>query len=264
MNKKSQIKFRKTLIFIVFLIIILSIYLVMAGNLIYYDYNSGNGTINFVTYGTSTFPPAWGIAGTKITNYTAIQSDNTDYYLIPDGGINYEGFVKFNFTISQPEANVNWIYWHINGKATYAAPEDADCYVGNFDTSAWEKICDMPATDGNCTINITSSTGSYIDANSQVVAICGGFNLDDAGDIAIDYVKLTIYNSTTCTYEGSGNWAVNCADNCSISSNVDLGSNNITFTGAGQFVLNANITNIKKWGLSNNCKIIINSGNKFG
>lgn len=48
--------------------------------------------------------------------------------------------------------------------------------------------------------------------------------------------------SDTCTYS-SGNWAVDCADNCSITSDVNLGGNNITITGAGTFTTSANITN---------------------
>jgi hypothetical protein len=50
----------------------------------------------------------------------------------------------------------------------------------------------------------------------------------------------------TCTYGGSGNWAVNCSDNCTISSNVNLGGNNISIVGFGTFLLNANITNYTK------------------
>jgi len=50
----------------------------------------------------------------------------------------------------------------------------------------------------------------------------------------------------TCTYSGSGNWNVNCSDNCSITSAVDLGGNNITITGTGTFHTTANITNFTK------------------
>ena len=45
----------------------------------------------------------------------------------------------------------------------------------------------------------------------------------------------------TCTYS-SGNWAVDCNDNCSIVSNVGLGGNNLTLTGVGIFDVRANIT----------------------
>lgn len=66
----------------------------------------------------------------------------------------------------------------------------------------------------------------------------------------------------TCTY-ASGNWNVNCADNCIITSNVDLGWNNITFINIGLFNIQANITSIKRKEISAGCIIFINSGNKF-
>lgn len=46
----------------------------------------------------------------------------------------------------------------------------------------------------------------------------------------------------TCTYT-DGNWFVSCNDNCSITSDVDLGGNNITINGTGIFDIAANITN---------------------
>lgn len=48
----------------------------------------------------------------------------------------------------------------------------------------------------------------------------------------------------TCTYPGSGDWEVDCNDNCSITSNVDLGGNDLSILGHGTFVTIANITNV--------------------
>ncbi len=60
--------------------------------------------------------------------------------------------------------------------------------------------------------------------------------------------------SDTCTYV-SGNWEVDCSDNCTIESNVDIGGNNITLIGTGHFLLQANITNINKRWLGSGCQI---------
>ena len=46
----------------------------------------------------------------------------------------------------------------------------------------------------------------------------------------------------TCTYS-SGTWAVNCADNCTISSEVDLGGDDITIIGYGTFTTSSDIIN---------------------
>jgi hypothetical protein len=68
----------------------------------------------------------------------------------------------------------------------------------------------------------------------------------------------------TCTYS-SGNWNVNCNDNCSITSNVDLSGNNITIAGYGNFTISgANITGATKkqvWGNSSTAQCIIKCTN---
>ena len=67
--------------------------------------------------------------------------------------------------------------------------------------------------------------GDYIPPNSDAVVLTFGEAPTD-----------------TCTYT-SGDWEVNCADNCTISSNVDLDGNKFLITGNGTFTMNANITN---------------------
>ena len=75
--------------------------------------------------------------------------------------------------------------------------------------------------------------------------------------------------ANTCTYS-SGNWAVTCSDNCTITSNVNLAGNNLTISGRGTFILNAaNITNIDKVNvvgesLSNQCVVRAIAGGRIG
>ena len=63
------------------------------------------------------------------------------------------------------------------------------------------------------------------------------------------YLKSFTVNTTnvatdSCTYS-SGNWNVDCGDNCIISSSVDLNSNNLYITGGpGQFTIRARISEI--------------------
>jgi hypothetical protein len=45
--------------------------------------------------------------------------------------------------------------------------------------------------------------------------------------------------SDSCTYGGSGDWNVDAADECSITSEVDLGGNSIFVTGTGNFFVDA-------------------------
>ncbi|MDO8467331.1 MAG: hypothetical protein Q7S56_00050 [Nanoarchaeota archaeon] len=73
----------------------------------------------------------------------------------------------------------------------------------------------------------------------------------------------------TCTYS-SGNWAVTCSDNCTITSNTNLGGNNLTISGRGTFIVNAaNITNFDKLNVvgessSNQCVVRAIAGGKIG
>lgn len=69
---------------------------------------------------------------------------------------------------------------------------------------------------------------------------------------------------STCNYGGSGNWHVNAFDNCTITSNVNMGGNNIIFNSSGIFKVNADITNYGKIVLSDGSKIVIATSYKFG
>ncbi len=52
------------------------------------------------------------------------------------------------------------------------------------------------------------------------------------------------YTVDTCTYSGSGDWNINAVDNCVITTNTDVGGNDISITGTGTATLDgANITN---------------------
>ena len=46
----------------------------------------------------------------------------------------------------------------------------------------------------------------------------------------------------SCTYSGSGDWNIDCYDNCVINSPVNLGSNALTIIGQGTIIINADIT----------------------
>ena len=66
----------------------------------------------------------------------------------------------------------------------------------------------------------------------------------------------------TCTYT-SGNWDVDCSDECSVDSAIDLLNNNLTLTGTGNFNVNAIISNFSRIIKYNSCQINIFSGGGF-
>ncbi|MBT4258265.1 hypothetical protein HOD88_03740 [archaeon] len=81
--------------------------------------------------------------------------------------------------------------------------------------------------------------------------------------------NITIQNVVdTCMYSGSGNWVVNCSDDCMIDSNVDLEGNNISITGYGSFSTTANITNFTELYIQginsvNRCEVYCSGGGCF-
>ena len=77
--------------------------------------------------------------------------------------------------------------------------------------------------------NVTSETACTVGVNCS--------------DNYVDYLPLSDeYSVDTCTYT-SGNWVVDCSDNCLITSEVDVGGNDIYITGTGTFRTTANIIN---------------------
>lgn len=66
---------------------------------------------------------------------------------------------------------------------------------------------------------------------------------------------FTTTPTDSCTYT-SDNWDVACADNCSITSNVDVLDNNISITGIGKFEVFANISNFDTFYKDNSCLLI--------
>ncbi|MFA5176250.1 MAG: hypothetical protein WC413_03260 [Candidatus Nanoarchaeia archaeon] len=118
-------------------------------------------------------------------------------------------------------------------------------------------------SNGNITFTLQeymmNGTGTYYFTNYTINATYGEFisqtesvNITNFTTILLNITSIT----STCTYS-SGDWNINCADNCDLTTNYDLSGNNIYFTGAGSFYLKANVTNFGLLSLSNDCNIIL-------
>lgn len=90
---------------------------------------------------------------------------------------------------------------------------------------------------------------------------------DIEGDTAeANRPRLTVvYTLNTCTYTGSGNWNIDCSDNCLIDEAVNI-DGNLTLTGSGEVRLSSTL-NFNSTGQrivqGTGCKFIINSGGKI-
>ena len=68
--------------------------------------------------------------------------------------------------------------------------------------------------------------------------------------------------TNTCTYSGSGDWNINCADNCNITSATDMNTGDIILYGTGQLNVNANV-NCDELYLSKTCSVYLNKNNNI-
>jgi hypothetical protein len=82
-------------------------------------------------------------------------------------------------------------------------------------------------------------------------------------NISIDaWYEAPVSGGDTCTYGGSGNWAVTCSDYCNITTNVNGGNigNNFTAIGVGWFKMSANISGFKNYKFAGGCNATCLSG----
>lgn len=74
-----------------------------------------------------------------------------------------------------------------------------------------------------------------------------GYMFDTSGNFnstgEMSYTVSSEIVEDSCTYT-SGDWFIECSDNCLIDSNVDIGGNSLILNGTGSFNIEANITNI--------------------
>ncbi|MFH1316865.1 MAG: hypothetical protein ABII01_05065 [Candidatus Woesearchaeota archaeon] len=128
-------------------------------------------------------------------------------------------------------------------------------------------------TDTNGTAGVEFNDVNYT-ANNVSNAYNVSFNYASAGNFSYYWwafgngtdnnINQTVENIYTlkgdvgggsCTYGGTGNWALGGSDNCVISSNVNLKGNNFNFSGAGRVTLNANITNFTQGDIGNGIEV---------
>ncbi len=114
--------------------------------------------------------------------------------------------------------------------------------------------------DSSWNVNVTAPAGLSGLQDLFVNATYSGITRNDIEIDAIDYI------GASCIYSGSGNWEMDCNDNCTISSPVQIDGSNISIIGNGHTVILANITgfqNIRVNGLTGHCRVTCANGGCF-
>ena len=111
-------------------------------------------------------------------------------------------------------------------------------------------------------VGILSFTSSYTAPTYHSInfTLCSGYTAP-----TYDSINFTLGDSDacvavdSCTYT-SGNWKINCSDNCVIDSVVAVGGNDLIFTDTGTFYMESDVVGFGSLILSNGCDIILKDG----
>ena len=95
---------------------------------------------------------------------------------------------------------------------------------------------------------------------SNLSNTCYTSTFSETDDIVF-YVAEATTPTDTCTYGGTGNWSIDLSDDCTINTDYDLGSNEITLTGTGDVTFNSsiNVTNFPEPATNQNIYIAENA-----
>ena len=238
---------------------------------------SASGTIDYFCQGRTQVASCTGYSEEQCPNYYDA-SENACEFMGGEECVGSNACFKFPgheilFKIAETRADINNLSVRV---VSYGDRVDdgntRTLAVYNWTKGAYITFMTSACTSGlsnvkcNLTANITDvlnfvNTTGYIDIILFDPSIAPSNSIRNYFDkVQINY-NLTITDS--CTYT-SGNWNVQCSDNCSITTNYNLARNNITFNGSGYFYVNANITRYDYAVLSNNCNIVIGNGRVFG
>jgi parallel beta-helix repeat protein len=176
--------------------------------------------------------------------------------------------------------NVTWItgangtlnmMWYADVYTNYSNGTIApSANITSYDISAIWKASSLTSTSGTTrhTLleyirNATSGTNYTYFSNYSINATLVGQNLSSSQNMSANkYIVFTFTAAgvaNSCTYSGSGNWAILCSDGCNITANTDLLGNNFSMTGSGYVQISANITNWK-YGYINQGVVYVTNG----
>jgi len=130
-----------------------------------------------------------------------------------------------------------------------------------YGATGWDYIYVYDVSDWSNVVNLTESSDSIKSISFSQDNNWIAYGTDDTNVYVHNMIVEVV---DTCTYT-SGNWNVDCSDNCVINSPVDLNGNDISILGTGTFTMTADIYNyglaiIKGTDSSNKCIVTCDGG----
>lgn len=193
------------------------------------------------------------IASTSLYNFKGWEGVNAaGSYTIGVLNSPYKGYWKSPYSSgtslisSDTSAHTAFVYGGKKGQ-TKAGLVDTQNFITPYISSSYPVLTPQPLLIANIQAQVTS--GIYM---SVYWAMVFAHTSSDPTYSMGSEVGGSPSPSDSCTYSGSGNWAIVLGDSCNIQTNTDLTGYNITFSGTGNITFNSTITVCKVGGLPSN------------
>lgn len=107
-----------------------------------------------------------------------------------------------------------------------------------------------------CLVLLLSSVQAYdtLPQSSADLKFCTGYSALSQSQADLQYSDSCAAVANTCVYT-SGDWTIDCSENCVISADTDVGGNNILFDGDGTIFVDGNVTNWAVGRIQNSCVV---------
>ena len=229
-------------------------------------WNSGNITITNVNINDSYY----GIYSHTSSSDSYVYDSKISLIEYKDVRLYYATLYLYNTTFNDSQTLLAgtaklYVYQYLRANITDSSFSPIDSADVNF-TDAFNTVT-QNTTDANGltdwvllqSFNETSTLITYF-TPYNISAWKSGYNLNwTTTNLNESHTVLVMLSSaavSTCIYGDSGNWEIDCTENCTIENNYDLNGNNITATGLGNITVSANLTNVDMFIKDNNCLII--------
>lgn len=191
----------------------------------------------FIGFVSSYSPPNFIEVDFELLSYTVpgVHSLNFDLIFVDDSSPTYSNIAHNNTVVGE---SVKFsILWNDNSALN---PNGQHIFSTN-NSGTW-------INDSAANFTTTPNWANVTKVLNSTVGLSIGFrwyatdNSGNANNTEIFTLTTTSAPVDTCTYT-TGNWNVDCSDNCSIESNVAIDGSDLIFDNAGFFYVRANITN---------------------
>lgn len=215
----------------------------------------------------TTYPYNWTSYGNGTSHFLNVSNLRNYTFQMPK--INYTLMLPSNNSVQQSYTVNLSVYANMSLSNNANISLLGICYSDVPSTEGYEAIaCEekifndvsIPKENYNAYFNWTETVVNstiYWYAYSHTVFY--SLDIDWSNDYS-NLSKLSIGAADSCTYSGSGNWAITCSDNCVISSNVVGSGGTWSAVGLGRITLNANITNFNQYHINGGCNVTCANG----